>query len=155
MSSSAPSLSLRIIKVLSSFGLATVVLALLLLITYLGTLEQLEHGLFDSQRKYFESWWITSIDLGCCLRAMHFDYKGALNLPVLMPGGLLLMFLLAINITLGGLIRLNKEAVWLAKFPFRVLTGRFRELSPAPRAVGVFIAHFSIVFMLFAGLLSF
>lgn len=154
MSESAPSPAARIVKVLSSFGLATIVLVLLLVVTYLGTLEQLEHGLYDSQRKYFESWWITSIDVGCCLRAMHWDYKGAFNLPIIMPGGLLLMFLLAVNMTLGGLIRLKKEAIWLALLPVRVLTGRFSALKPAPRAVGVFIAHFSIVFMLFAGLLS-
>jgi len=145
---------MRIVKVLSSFGLATVVLALLLLVTYLGTLEQLEHGLYDSQLKYFESWWITNIDVGCCLRAMHLPYRGAFVLPLIMPGGLLLMFLLAVNMTLGGLIRLKKEAIWLALLPVRVVTGRFSQLRPAPRAVGVFIAHFSVVFMLLAGLFS-
>jgi hypothetical protein len=149
-----PSFPARIVKVFSSFGLATTVLALLLLVTYLGTLEQLEHGLFDSQKKYFESWFITGIDVACCLRAMHIPYSGAFNLPLIMPGGLLLMILLAVNMTLGGLIRLKKEAIWLVKLPLRVLTGRFAELTPAPRAVGVFIAHFSVVFMLFAGLLS-
>src|SRR6478672_3847283 len=112
MPSPPPNPAARVIKVLSSFGLATSVLSLLLLITYLGTLEQLEHGLFDSQKKYFESWWITGIDVGCCLRAMHFNYKGAFNLPLIMPGGLLLMVLLAVNMTLGGLIRLKKEAIW-------------------------------------------
>lgn len=151
---SSPSLLARIVKVFSSFGLATTLLSLLLLVTYLGTLEQLEHGLYDSQLRYFESWWITSIDVACCLRAMHIPYTGAFNLPLIMPGGLLLMFLLAINMTLGGLIRLKKEAIWLAKLPLRVVTGKFSELSPAPRAVGVFISHFSIVFMLLAGLLS-
>ena len=83
MSSPASSFSSRIIKALSSFGLATTVLTLLLLVTYLGTLEQLEHGLYDSQRKYFESWWITSIDVACCLRAMHVAYNGSFNLPVI------------------------------------------------------------------------
>src|SRR5437868_8068223 len=81
----------RVVKVMSSFGLATTVLALLLLVTFLGTLEQVEHGLFDSQKKYFESWWITGIDVGCCLRAMHFPptakgvYNGAFHLPIIMP----------------------------------------------------------------------
>jgi hypothetical protein len=154
MSSSSTSPAARLVKIFSSFALATSVLALLLLITFLGTLEQLEHGLFDSQKKYFESWWITGIDVGCCLRAMHFNYKGAFNLPLIMPGGLLLMVLLAVNMTLGGLIRLKKEAIWLAKLPMRVLTGRFAALTPAPRAVGVFIAHFSVVFLLVAGLCS-
>jgi hypothetical protein len=154
MSAPTPSLAARVIKVFSSFGLATVVLTLLLLVTYLGTLEQLEHGLYDSQLKYFESWWITSIDVGCCLRAMHIPHQGTFNLPLIMPGGLLLMILLAVNMTLGGLIRLKKEAVWLAMLPVRLVTGRFAQLRPAPRAVGVFIAHFSVVFMLLAGLIS-
>lgn len=150
----APSFLASFLKALSSFWLATATLSLLLIVTYLGTLEQLEHGLFDSQVKYFESWFITSIDVGCCLRAMHIPHQGAFNLPIIMPGGLLLMFILAINMTLGGLIRLKKEAIWLVLLPVRLLTGKFSALSPAPRAVGVFIAHFSIVFMLLAGLVS-
>lgn len=154
MNASSPSILDRIVRVFSSFGLATAVLTLLLLVTWLGTLEQLEHGLYDSQLKYFESWWITGIDVACCMRAMHIPHAGAFTLPLIMPGGLLLMFLLAVNMTLGGLIRLKKEAVWLVKLPLRVVTGRFSELKPTPRAVGVFIAHFSIVFMLLAGLFS-
>lgn len=116
----------------ASYGVATVVLAFLLLITYLGTLEQVEHGLFDSQKKYFESMLVTSIDLGCCLRAMHIPYKGAWNLPVLIPGGMLLMGVLTINMVMGGLIRIRK-------------TGR---------TWGVIVTHGSIVFMLLAGLVS-
>src|SRR6478672_4376484 len=116
MPSPPPNPAARVIKVLSSFGLATSVLALLLLVTFLGTLEQVEHGLFDSQKKYFESWWITGIDVGCCLRAMHVPFKTAFTLPIIMPGGLLLLILLAINMTLGGLIRLKKDAIWLGRF---------------------------------------
>lgn len=138
-----------------SFGLATTVLTLLLLVTYLGTIEQVEHGLFESQKKYFESFFVDSIDVACCLRAMHIPYQGSFDLPIyILPGGYLLMVVLGINIMLGGIVRLQKEAVWLARLPLRLLTGKFSELSPAPRAVGVFIAHMSIVFMLFAGLVS-
>jgi hypothetical protein len=138
-----------------SFGLATTVLSLLLLVTYLGTIEQVEHGLYESQKKYFESFFITSIDVACCLRAMHIPYQGSFDLPIyILPGGYLLMVVLGINLLLGGIVRLHKELVWLMKLPLRLVTGRFSELSPAPRAVGVLIAHMSIVFMLFAGLVS-
>lgn len=150
------SLLVKLHRFFSSFGLATVVLSLLLLITFLGTLEQVEHGLFESQLKYFESWFVPSIDVACCLRAMHIPYQGSFDLPVyILPGGLLLMIVLAVNMTLGGIVRLRKEGVWLAMLPFRLVTGRARELSPAPRAAGVFIAHASIIFMLLAGLVSF
>ena len=138
-----------------SFGLATTVLSLLLLVTFLGTIEQVEHGLYESQKKYFESFFVPSIDVACCLRAMHIPYQGSFDLPVyILPGGYLLMVVLGINMLLGGIARLHKELVWLVKLPLRLITGRFSELSPAPRAVGVLIAHMSIVFMLFAGLVS-
>lgn len=155
MSTSATSIPAVIFRVLRSFGLATTVLTLLLLVTFLGTVEQVEHGLFESQKKYFESMFVPSIDVACVLRAMHVQYQGSFDLPVyILPGGYLLMGLLGINMVLGGLVRLKKEAVWLAKLPLRVVTARFSELTPAPRAVGVFIAHASIVFMLLAGVVS-
>ena len=138
-----------------SFGLATTVLSLLLLVTFLGTIEQVEHGLFESQKKYFESFFVSSIDVACCLRAMHIPYQGSFDLPIyILPGGYLLMVVLGINMLLGGIVRLHKELVWLMKLPLRLVTGKFSELSPAPRAVGVLIAHMSIVFMLLAGLVS-
>ena len=155
MNPSSPSYLVLLFRFLRSFGLATTTLSLLLLITFLGTLEQVEHGLYESQVKYFESMFVTSIDVACCLRAMHIPYQGALDLPIyILPGGYLLMVLLGINMLLGGILRLKKELVWLAKLPLRLVTGKFSELSPAPRAVGVLIAHMSIVFMLSAGLVS-
>ncbi len=130
--------------------MATVILSLLLLITLLGTLEQVDHGLFKSQQKYFESIVVPGIDLACCLRAMHLPYEGAWTLPLPLPGGYLLMVLLAVNMICGGLIRLKKECLWFGK----LLTFRFGELRPVPHRLGVFISHFSIVFMLLAGLVS-
>ena len=142
--------AVRIYRFFSSFGLATAVLALLLIVTYLGTLEQLDHGLFESQRKYFESFFITEVDVSCCMRAMNIPWREGSTLPVLIPGGYLLMVLLAINMILGGIIRLKKEIMWFG----RLLTGRWGQLRPVPRAIGVLIAHASIVFMLLAALVS-
>jgi hypothetical protein len=145
-----------VIAFFSSFGLAAVVLALLLLVTLLGTLEQLDHGLLITQVKYFESFLITEIDMTCCLRAMHwpFGFSDGWRLPVLLPGGYLLMMVLAVNMVFGGIIRLKKEVLWLVKLPLRLVTGRFGELRPVPRRVGVLIAHMAIVFMLVAGVVS-
>lgn len=64
------------------------------------------------------------------------------------------MIVLAVNMLCGGIIRLKKEFVWLLKLPLRLITGRFSELTPAPRRVGVLISHLSIVFMLVAGVVS-
>ena len=122
----------RIFAFFCSFGLATTLLVCLLVITFLGTLEQVEHGLLESQKKYFESWVITNIDLGACMRAMSVQSKDV-SLPVLFPGGLLSMTLLTITMICGGLVRIRKS----------------------PRTVGVIIAHFSIVFMLIAGAVEF
>jgi hypothetical protein len=78
--------------VLGSNGLATILLLLLLLLTFFGTLEQMNQSLFDVQHKYFDSFilvhWIGLI-------------------PIPMPGGYLLMALLAVNLTVGGIFRVR------------------------------------------------
>ena len=47
-----------IVRVLGSFALAVVVLLLLLLIVFLGTLYQVDHGLYAAQQKYFNSFFV-------------------------------------------------------------------------------------------------
>ena len=42
-------------RFLSSYGLSCVLFFLLFLLTLMGTLEQIHLGLFDVQKKYFES----------------------------------------------------------------------------------------------------
>ena len=143
-----------LVKFFSSFALATTVLSLLLLITFLGTVEQTEHGLFESQAKYFESWFIWSIDVGCVLRAMHVPYTTAWEMPILMPGGLLLMILLGINMLVGGILRLEKELSWLVALVCWPVKALRKPLTPVPHRIGILIAHMSIVAMLAAGLVS-
>lgn len=122
MSRHPQSLPARIFHVFASFGLATIVLSFLLLITLLGTLSQREIGLLDSQRLYFDS-----------LFVFH-DFKvGGMLIPTVLPGGLLLMILLFINMLCGAVIRIRKG--W--------------------RTAGVLIAHVSIMFMLAAGFVSY
>ncbi|HAL71927.1 MAG TPA: hypothetical protein DCP71_09175 [Verrucomicrobiales bacterium] len=135
---SAPaSIPSRVIAFFSSFGLAAVVLSLLLLLTFLGTLEQAEYGLVASQERYFESVFVDRIDIGACWRALAFDHYwdiGNIVLPVnILPGGYLLMAILFVNMFLGGLIRIRKS----------------------PRTIGVVISHFAILFMIAAGAVTY
>lgn len=96
---SAPSKSLpgKIFDLLSSYGLAVIVLSFLLIDTYLGTLSQKDIGLLDSQAKYFESWFL-----------IHDVNLGGMLLPIPLPGGALLMVLLFINMLCGAVIRIRK-----------------------------------------------
>lgn len=77
----------------SSMSLAGVLLVLLGVLTFLGTLEQAEYGLYDVQNRYFES-----------LYLVH--DAGPIGIPL--PGGGLVMGLLFANLLVGGVVRLRK-----------------------------------------------
>lgn len=97
MSTTSNHFASRVFSIFASYGLAIVVLSFLLLITFLGTLSQKDMGLLDSQRIYFDSWFL-----------IH-DFKvGGMVLPIPLPGGGLLMVLLFINMLCGAVIRLRK-----------------------------------------------
>ena len=127
----------RAIDFLSSFTLATALLALLLVLTFLGTLEQAEHGLVASQARYFESLFVDRVDVGACWRALALDVYwnfGQLSIPTpFLPGGYTVMALLFVNMFLGGLIRIRKK----------------------PHTVGVVISHFAILFMIASGAVTY
>lgn len=83
----------RLYRVLCSQGLACVLIVLLGLLTWLGTLEQVEHGLYDVQKKYFESY----------LLVHHLG-----PVPIPLPGANLVLSLLCVNLLLGGVLHLRK-----------------------------------------------
>jgi hypothetical protein len=85
----------RIFAFLASYGVAAVILTLLLLLTFLGTLEQVDHGLFAVQERYFNSLFLVHHFFGI--------------LPVPLPGAYLLMVLLFINLVCGAIIRAPKR----------------------------------------------
>jgi hypothetical protein len=85
----------RVMQALSSLRLSCTLLILLGLLTWLGTLEQAEHGLYEVQRKYFESY------------ILFFD-AGPISVPL--PGANLVMTLLFFNIVVGGIVRLRKTS---------------------------------------------
>ena len=79
---------------LSSTGLSCVLFLFLLLLTYLGTVEQVEQGLYVTQAKYFGS-----------LVLVHHAFD---VLPIPLPGVYLLLIVLFINLLLGGIVRVRK-----------------------------------------------
>lgn len=83
----------------ASYGVAVVLLVFLLLLTFFGTLEQVNHGLFEVQKKYFESLYVVHV----------IPLPGDRGLPILLPGVYLLMVLLFINMLCGAIIRARKD----------------------------------------------
>ena len=85
----------KIFDFFASFGFAVVLLLFLLLLTFLGTLDQVENGLYYTQQKYFNSLYVVH---------EFFDV-----VPVLLPGTYLLLALFLVNIVCGGIIRIRKN----------------------------------------------
>ncbi len=94
---SARSMAGRVFDFLSGYGLATVLLLLLGLLTWLATLEQIDAGLYPTLRKYFH--WKSVFLLP--------EINGRM-VPVPIPGGYWTGALLLVNMTLGGVIRIRK-----------------------------------------------
>lgn len=83
--------------VLSGFGLATILLLLLGLLTWFATLEQIDKGLYPTLNKYFH--WKSVFLLP--------EIKGKI-VPLPLLGGYWAGALLLLNLTLGGVIRIRK-----------------------------------------------
>jgi len=132
-SHAAKSLPQLVFGILSSFGFAITVLSLLLVITLLGTLEQTSTGLYLAQRKYFESFLVTTVDIGAVQSGLFGSDTPPQEMPFFMPGGYLLMVLLFVNMVCGAVIRIRKGM----------------------RTLGILIAHCSVIFMLVAGFVSY
>lgn len=107
------------LQLFSSLRLSVVLFAFLLLLTYLGTVEQVENGLYLTQKKYFESF------------VLVHNFFGVV--PVPLPGVYTLLVLLAINLSLGGLLRMRKG------------------LAQA----GILVAHLGIILLLVGGFITY
>lgn len=119
--------AVRLFRFFSGYGLAVVCLLLLLILTWLSTLEQPAKGLYEVQKRYYdaEAWYVVP-DL---------DWIPKINgkpLFIPLPGAYLVSAVLFVNLFLGGIIRIRKG--W--------------------RNIGVVIAHFSMVSLLVAGFVS-
>jgi hypothetical protein len=87
----------KVFDVLSGFGLATILLLILGLLTWFATLEQIDTGLYPTLNKYFH--WKSVFLLP--------EIKGKM-VPLPLPGGYWVGALLLVNLTLGGVIRIRK-----------------------------------------------
>jgi len=85
----------RLTAILSSYGLSAVLLVLLMVLVFFGTLEQTRIGLYETQRRYFESLFVSPPLLGW--------------LPLPLPGGYLLLALVFVNMLLGAVVRAPKR----------------------------------------------
>lgn len=93
----ARSLSGKVFDVFSGFGLATVTLLLLGLLTWFATLEQIDNGLYPTLTKYFS--WKSAFLLP--------EINGKV-VPLPLPGGYWVCAVLLVNLILGGVIRMRK-----------------------------------------------
>lgn len=100
------------LRAAGSYAVTIATLFFLLALTFLGTLEQVEHGLYVTQQKYFNS-----------LFLVH--QFGDTPIAVPLPGVYLLLIVLAVNLTCGALIRLPRAwthaGVWIAHAGILVL----------------------------------
>ena len=121
--------AMRVINFFSSLGLATVLLVLLGILTWLATLEQIHNGLYPTLKKYFD--YRTPIVLPDIVDPTNTWYPRINGNPITipLPGGYYVCALLLVNLTLGGILRMRKG--W--------------------KQAGVLIAHFGIIFMLVGG----
>lgn len=78
-------------RFLGSNGLAAILLIMLFLLTLLGTWEQTNTGLYEVQKRYFES--------------MFFPLSDSIPIPI--PGAYLVLMLLAVNLVVGGVYRVK------------------------------------------------
>lgn len=85
----------KLFRFCASYGFAVVILFFLLLLTLFGTLEQVNVGLFEAQKKYFESVFL-----------VHYLFD---VIPIPLPGVYLLLVLLFVNLVCGGIIRARKD----------------------------------------------
>lgn len=104
MSSSPPtppkapiSFARRFFDWLSGYGLATSMLLLLGILTWLATLEQRDSGLYATLNKYFD--WKSPYILP--------EINGKM-IPIPLPGGYWVCALLTVNLALGGILRIRK-----------------------------------------------
>ena len=84
----------KLFDFVASYGFASLIFIFLLILTFLGTIEQVNVGLYEAQKRYFES-----------LFVVH--WFGPVPLPL--PGVYLLLVLFTANLIAGGIVRIRKS----------------------------------------------
>src|SRR5450631_968126 len=81
------------IKVFTSLRLTVVLLAFAIVIVFIGTLAQVDEGLYNAQARYFRQWLIFGLTV-----SGH-------RIPLLLPGGYLIGTMLLLNLVAAHLYR--------------------------------------------------
>jgi len=165
-----------VLNFLSSFGLATVTLVLLLIIVLLGTFDQVDHGLFESQKRYFESafaaaevWdirgmeWPVPVLASVGLVMLVLALRCLTKKPI--PSGRFWLYALASYLLLCGAsfgystgqvsVIIPGGYLLMLVLTVNITIGALRRIRKTPSKIGILIAHFAVVFILLAGAVSF
>src|ERR1700735_4208874 len=88
-----PMLLKRLVKIFTSLRLTVILLAFAIVLVFIGTLAQVDEGLYNAQARYFRQWIILGLDL--------FGKR----IPIILPGGYLIGTLLLINLLAAHIYR--------------------------------------------------
>ena len=81
------------VKVFTSLRLTVILLAFAIVLVFIGTLAQVDEGLYNAQARYFRQWIIFGLDL--------FGRK----IPLILPGGYLIGTMLLLNLVAAHIYR--------------------------------------------------
>jgi ResB-like family len=88
----------RLIKFFTSLRLTVGLLAFAIVLVFIGTLAQVDEGLYNAQSRYFRQWIVLGLDL--------FGRR----VPVLLPGGYLIGTMLLVNLLAAHIYRFQLSA---------------------------------------------
>lgn len=83
----------RLINFFTSLRLTVVLLAFAIILVFIGTLAQVDEGLYQAQARYFRQWIVLGLDLS------------GRNIPILLPGGYLIGTMLLLNLVAAHVYR--------------------------------------------------
>jgi hypothetical protein len=81
------------VKIFTSLRLTVILLAFAILLVFIGTLAQVDEGLYQAQARYFRQWIIFGLDL--------FGHR----IPLILPGGYLIGTMLLLNLICAHIYR--------------------------------------------------
>jgi hypothetical protein len=88
----------RLIRFFTSLRLTVVLLAFAIVLVFIGTLAQVDEGLYNAQSRYFRQWIVLGLDL--------FGRR----VPILLPGGYLIGTMLLVNLLAAHIYRFQLSA---------------------------------------------
>src|SRR5471032_2784424 len=83
----------RLLKIFTSLRLTVILLAFAILLVFIGTIAQVDEGLYQAQARYFRQWIILGLDM--------FGRK----IPIILPGGYLIGTMLLANLICAHVYR--------------------------------------------------